>query len=48
MTVDAFEFDIAISFLARDEALAAELHSKLASRYNVFLYSKEQEMLGNI
>lgn len=42
MTEAAKEFDVAISFCARDEELARQLGNMLAP-LNVFVYSKEQE-----
>jgi hypothetical protein len=39
-------FDVAISFLARDERIAAELHSKLANGLNVFFFPRNQEELA--
>ena len=39
-------YDIAISFLARDEGIATKLYSELSSRAKVFLYSKAQERLA--
>jgi hypothetical protein len=44
MTTDTF--DVAISFLHRDEPLALQLQSKLIANLSVFVYSKEQENLA--
>jgi hypothetical protein len=33
-------YDVAVSFLARDEPLAREIHAKLAETLKVFVYSK--------
>lgn len=41
-----FEYDIAFSFLAKDEELAAELNDLLQDRLSTFLYSKRQEALA--
>jgi hypothetical protein len=41
-----YEYDVAISFLARDEGLASSIHDELAERVKVFLYSKRQESLA--
>jgi hypothetical protein len=39
-------YDVAISFLHRDEPLALELESKLSANLKVFVYSKQQEQLA--
>ena len=36
-------YDVAISFLRRDEPLALELESKLSANLKVFVYSKKQD-----
>lgn len=41
-----FQYDVAISFLASDEALAAKLCAALEPQLRVFLYSKVQEKLA--
>lgn len=41
-----FKYDVAFSFLAKDEALATELNDLLADRLATFLYSKRQEELA--
>ena len=41
----AYKFDVALSFLAGDEALAAELNDLLQDRLKTFLYSRRQEDL---
>lgn len=38
-------YDVAISFLRRDEPHALEIHSKLGENLKVFVYSKNQEEL---
>jgi hypothetical protein len=38
-----YEYDVAISFLAKDEELARQVHSRLAPQLNVFVFSKKQE-----
>jgi hypothetical protein len=38
-----FKYDVAISFLARDENLATELHERLAPQFSVFTYPRRQE-----
>src|SRR4051794_39241639 len=40
------EYDIAISFLHRDESLALQLFNRLAETFHVFVYSKRQESLA--
>ena len=40
------KFDVAISFLARDEHLALELGDRLATELDTFVYSKQQEQLA--
>jgi hypothetical protein len=44
--VPDFEYDVAISFLAEDEAIAIELADLLRDRMSVFLYSERQKDLG--
>ena len=44
--MDDFEFDVALSFLARDEPLARRIHDMLKDRYKVFLYSEQQKQLA--
>jgi len=39
-------YDVAISFLHRDEPLALELESKLSANLKVFVYSKKQDQLA--
>ena len=41
-----YEYDVAISFLAQDEGVAAAIHDELSERLRVFLYSKQQEDLA--
>ena len=41
-----FKYDVAFSFLADDEGLAAELEGRLRERLSTFLYSKQQERLA--
>jgi len=41
-----YDFDIAISFLTQDEALALELRDRLSPNTDVFVYSKKQEDLA--
>lgn len=41
-----FKYDIALSFLARDENIAQEIYERLKERYNVFLYSEQQKELA--
>jgi hypothetical protein len=43
---DAYKFDVAISILSRDEALAIDLHDSLSQYLSVFVYSKRQEDLA--
>jgi hypothetical protein len=46
MTTQEYEFDVAISFGAKDEEFANRLHDLLEGRLTVFVYSKQQEMLA--
>jgi hypothetical protein len=39
-------YDVAISFLARDEALALRIYNELSESLHVFVYSKRQEELA--
>lgn len=43
---DKYKYDVAISFLSRDEKLALELHARLSEHLSVFVYSKEQENIA--
>jgi hypothetical protein len=43
---NTYKFDVAISFLNRDEPLAVELHDRLSEYLSVFVYSKHQESLA--
>jgi len=40
------QYDVAISFLHRDEPIAEEIHNRLADQLNIFVYSKKQEELA--
>ncbi len=40
------KYDVAISFLHRDEQFALKIHAGLSERMEVFLYSKKQEELA--
>jgi hypothetical protein len=42
MNVEAFNYDVAFSFLSADEPLAAQLNDILQDRLRTFLYSKRQ------
>lgn len=46
MSTSSYEYDVAFSFLAKDESLAAELNDLLQSRIKTFLYSKKQGELA--
>lgn len=46
VTEQTYEFDIAISFGVKDEGFAKALHDLLRGRLQVFLYSKQQELLA--
>ncbi len=46
MDKDNYKYDVAFSFLAKDEILATELNDLLQDRLNTFLYSKKQEELA--
>lgn len=41
----AFKFDVAFSFVAKDEDLATGINDLLQDRLSTFLYSKQQEGL---
>ena len=43
---DDLRYDVAISFLARDEPIAVEFYSKLADGLNVFFFPRNQEELA--
>lgn len=43
---EATVVDLAISFLARDEAVAAALHDRIADGLNVFFFPRQQETLA--
>jgi hypothetical protein len=46
-TQDPFEYDVAFSFLASDEAIAIELNDLISERLRTFLYSERQlELAG--
>jgi hypothetical protein len=45
----SFEYDVAISFLSRDEGLAKELRDRLSASLRVFLYTHRQpELAGTV
>lgn len=44
--IDKFEYDVAFSFVAKDEMLAVELNDLLSSRFKTFLYSERQKELA--
>jgi hypothetical protein len=46
MSDPQYEYDIAISFVAKDEAIASQLADQFEGRLRVFLYSKQQEQLA--
>lgn len=46
MNQDQYKYEVAFSFLARDEALATELNDLLQEHLSTFLYSKKQEELA--
>ena len=39
------KYDVAISFLHKDETLASAINARLSEQFNVFVYSKRQEEL---
>ena len=41
-----FEYDLAFSFLAQDEALAQQIADLVSERFNVFIYSEQQKSLA--
>jgi hypothetical protein len=46
MSAEEFLYDLAISFIAKDEALATQLADQFEGRLRVFLYSRKQEQLA--
>jgi hypothetical protein len=46
MTTDKPKYDVAISFLSKDEPVAAALHDKLSEGLEVFFYPRKQEDLA--
>ncbi len=46
MTTGSPRYDVALSFLHRDEALAVQIQTKLSESMEVFVYSKRQEELA--
>lgn len=44
--VNPFNYDVALSFLSRDEGLAAELSELLHNRFRVFMYTRQQESVA--
>ena len=46
MSTNEFLYDVAISFVAKDEALAALLADQFEGRLRIFLYSRKQEQLA--
>jgi hypothetical protein len=42
----AFKYDVAFSFMSRDEAFAQEINDALQDRYQTFLYSERQKELA--
>lgn len=44
--MDQYKYDIALSFLARDEHIAMEIYGRLKDRYNIFVYSEQQKNLA--
>jgi hypothetical protein len=46
MSAEEFLYDLAISFVAKDEALATQLADQFEGRLRVFLYSRKQEQLA--
>lgn len=43
---DTYEYDVAVSFLHKDEGVALQIHSRLSPQFSVFVYSKRQEELA--
>ncbi|MGD0923405.1 MAG: hypothetical protein ABSA70_16825 [Terriglobia bacterium] len=46
MTTGTLRYDVALSFLHRDEGLAVQIQTKLSESMEVFIYSKRQEELA--
>ncbi len=44
--MNQFKYDVAFSFLAKDEILATQLNDRLQDRVTTFLYSKKQEQIA--
>jgi argininosuccinate synthase len=43
---EQYKYDVAFSFLAKDEALATELNDRLQDRVKTFLYTRKQEQIA--
>lgn len=46
MPTEEFRYDLAISFVAKDEVIATQLADQFEGRLRVFLYSRKQEQLA--
>lgn len=46
MITESLQYDVALSFLHRDEALAVQVQNALSENLEVFIYSKRQEELA--
>lgn len=46
MTTEQPRYDVAISFLSRDESIATAIHRKLSESLEVFFYPRQQEALA--
>lgn len=46
MPIDDPQYDVAISFLSRDQSTAEAIHDKLAEGLRVFFYPRKQEQLA--
>jgi hypothetical protein len=46
IVTDSFKYDVAFTFLAPDEPLAARLADQLGGRVRVFLYPRQQEVIA--
>lgn len=43
--MENIEYEVAISFLQKDEELAVRIHDIISKKYSTFIYSKKQEKI---
>ena len=46
LAMEGFKYDVAFSFLSRDEELAININDHLEGRVKTFLYSEQQKEVG--